>query len=90
VARRSYLSPIEFERQHVELAQRALETSISANGSVASTSPSASHGLTTRRISTIGVEFAANGPISPDNALTTTTGPAQAATDSGQRTNGNR
>jgi putative transposase len=63
----AYLSPIEFERQHVELAQQALEASISANGSVASTSPSASHGLTTRRISTIGNESAANGLISPDN-----------------------
>jgi putative transposase len=85
----AYLSPTEFERQHVELAQRALEASISDNGSVASTSPSASDGLTTRRISTVGVDFAGNGPISPENALATPTGPAQAATDGSQRTNGN-
>jgi len=85
----AYLSPIEFERQHVELEQRALEASISDNGSVASTSPSASDGLTTRRISTVGVDFAANRPIFPDDALATPTGPAQAATDSGQGTNAN-
>jgi putative transposase len=86
----AYLSPIEFERHHVELAQRALEASISDKRSVASTSPSASDGLTTHRISTVGVDFAAHGPISPDNALATPTGPAQAATDGGQGTNGNR
>jgi putative transposase len=85
----AYLSPIEFERRHVELAQRALKASISANGSVASTSPSASDRLTTRRIPTICVDFAGNGPISPDNALATTTGPAQAATDGSQGTNDN-
>ena len=61
-----YLSPIEFERHHAELAQPALEASISANGSVASTSPRASDALTTRRISTVGVDFAANGSISPE------------------------
>ena len=61
----AYLSPTEFERQHIELAQRALEASISANGSVASTSPSTSDSTTTRRISTVSVDFAANGPIFP-------------------------
>jgi putative transposase len=85
----AYLSPIEFERQHVELAQRTLEASISDNGSVASSSPNASDGLTTRRISTVGVTFATDGPISPENALVTPTRPAQAATDGGQGTNGN-
>jgi hypothetical protein len=83
-----YLSPTEFERQHVELAQRALEASISDNRSVASTSPSASDGLTTRRTSTVGVAFAADSPISPEDALVTPTGPAQAATNGGQGTNG--
>ena len=85
-----YLSPIEFERQHTELARPALEDSISANGSVASTSPSTSDGPTTRRISTVSVDFAANGPISPDEALVDPTGPAQAATNGGQGTNGHR
>jgi hypothetical protein len=56
---------------------------------VATTSPSASDGLTTRRISTVGIDFAANGPISPDDTHATPTGPAQAATDGGQGTNGN-
>ena len=84
-----YLSPIEFERQHVELAQQELEASTSGNGSVASTSPRAADGLTTRRISTVGVDFAANGPISPEYALAAPTGPAQAATDGGQGTNAN-
>jgi putative transposase len=85
----AYLSPTEFERQHLELAQRALEVSISDNGSVASTSPSASDGLTTRRIPTVCVDLATDGPISPEDALVTPTGPAQAATDGGQETNGN-
>jgi putative transposase len=54
----AYLSPTEFERQHIELAQRALEVSIADNGSVASTSPSASDELTTRCISTVAVNSA--------------------------------
>ena len=85
----AYLSPIEFERHHAELAQPVLEASISANGSVASTSPNASDGLTTRRISTVGVDFVADRLISPENALVLPTGPAQAATDGGQGANGN-
>ena len=85
----SYLSPIEFERHHAELAQLALEASISDNGSVASISPRASDGLTTRRVSTVGVDFAAQAPISPENALVVPTDPAQAATGGGQGTNGN-
>jgi putative transposase len=84
-----YLSPIEFERQHAELARLALEASISANGSVAATSPSASNGLTTRRVSTVGVDFVAHASISPANALVVPTGPAQAATNGSQETNGN-
>ena len=65
----NYLSPIEFERHHAELAQPALEAPISADGSVASIAPRASHGLTTRRVSTVGVDFAAHAPISPENGL---------------------
>jgi putative transposase len=83
-----YLSPIEFERHYTELAQLALETPISPNGSVASIAPRASHGLTTRRVSTVGVDFAARAPISPENGLVVPTGPAQAATEGGQGTNG--
>ena len=64
----SYLSPIEFERHYTELAQLALEAPISLNGSVASTAPRPSQGLTTRRVSTVGVDFAARAPISPRTA----------------------
>ena len=63
-----YLSPIEFERHHTELAQLALQTSISANGSIGSLSPRASDGLTTRRVSTAGVDFVGQPSISPENA----------------------
>lgn len=86
----AYLSPIEFERHHTELAQLALEASISPNGSVAAIGPRASDRLRTRRISTVGVDFAADGSISPENGLVVPAGPAQAATDGGQETNGNR
>ena len=83
-----YLFPIEFERNYTELAQLALDGPISPNGSVASIAPRASHGLTTRRVSTVGVDFAARAPISPENGLVVPTGPAQAATEGGQGTNG--
>ena len=85
-----YLSPIEFERHHAELAQPTLETSISGNRSVASISPSAAHGLTTRRTSTDGVDFAANGSISPENALVGPTGSRSGRDGGNQGTNGNR
>jgi putative transposase len=84
-----YLSPIEFERHHTELVQVALETSISANGSVASTAPRASDGLTTRRVSTVSVDFVAQPSISPENATVAPTDPAQAATNGSRGTNGN-
>jgi putative transposase len=73
-----YLSPVEFERHHGELPQPALEASISANRSVAAISPKAT---ATRRVSTVGVDSAPNGPISLENALVIPTGSAQAATD---------
>ena len=56
-----YLSPTQFERHHTE-PRKALEDPISANGSVAATSSNASDGLRTRRISTVGIEFAAQRP----------------------------
>ena len=64
-----YPSPTEFERQHAELAESALEVPIQAHGSVAGTPPRASEGLTTRRLATVGSDFAANGSIAPENAL---------------------
>ena len=42
--------------------------SISANGSIGSLSPRASDGLTTRRVSTAGVDFVGQPSISPENA----------------------
>ena len=85
----AYLSPIEFERQHADHRQPALKAPILVDGSVASIAPSASHRLTTRRISKVGVDFAATGPNSSENALVIPTDPAQAATDGAQGTNGN-
>jgi hypothetical protein len=73
--------PIEFERHHAEVAEPALEGSISDNGSVAAISPKALDGLTTHRVSTVGVDFAPNGLISPKNAVVIQTDSAQAATD---------
>ncbi len=70
----AYLSPIEFERQHAEAVQPALEALIQANGSVEGTPPRPSDGLTTRRVSTVGVNFVPNGQISPENALPPPTG----------------
>ena len=83
-----YLSPIEFERQHAELAQPALEAANSDNGSVAGASQKAADGLTTRRISTVGVELAARGPITPENALALPTGVGSGRQKRGQGTNG--
>ncbi|MBV8710231.1 MAG: transposase [Solirubrobacterales bacterium] len=75
-----HLSPVEFERQHAERLARPLEGPNSANRSVASTAPKASHGLTTRRVSTVGVDFAAHGPISPEIVAAVPSDLAQAAT----------
>jgi Integrase core domain len=84
-----YLSPIEFERQHTELAQLALEAPNTDNGSVASITPRASDGLTTRRVSTVGIEFAADSPITPEIALAVPT-ESRSGRDRGSREkNGN-
>ena len=74
-----YLSPVEFERHHARLAHPGLEAPIPGNGSVAVTSPRASDGLTTRRGSTVGVDLAAHGPISPEIVAGVPTDLAQAA-----------
>jgi putative transposase len=75
-----YLSPVEFEQHHARLAQPGLEAPIPGNRSVAVTSPRASDGLTTRRVSTVGVDFAAHGPISPEIVAGVPTDLAQATT----------
>ena len=84
-----YLSPIEFERQHTELAQPALEAPISANGSVASISPRASDGLTTRRVSDGRRRFRCRRLDLSRERPRLPTAPAQAATEGDQGTNGN-
>ena len=72
-----YLSPIEFERDH---AEHAAGGSNSANASIASIAPRGSDRLTKRHLSTVRVDFAGDGPISPENARLLPTGTAQAAT----------
>jgi hypothetical protein len=81
----TYLSPIEFERHHAELAQPTLEASNPDDGSVGSISPKPGDGPTTRRVSTVAVDSVANASIPPDNHLVVPTGgPAQAATNGDQ------
>ena len=82
----AYLSPIEFERHHAELAQPTLKASIPDNGSVASSSPRTAEGLTTRRVSTVGTDLVANASITPDDGFAVPTGPAQATTNGDQGT----
>jgi hypothetical protein len=55
------IPPVEFEQLHAARAPFSLD------GSVTGTSPRTANGLTTRRLSAVGIDFAANGPISPDN-----------------------
>jgi hypothetical protein len=76
-----YLSPAEYERHHAKHAALALDDAKSANGSLASISARALDGLTTRRITTVGVDLVAAGPITPKNALVVPAGTAQAAPD---------
>lgn len=82
----AYLSPTEFERQHAEHGQRELNAPIPVNGSVTSIAPRASHGgLTTRRVSTVGVDFVAEGSIATEGAPEVPSLLAQAAPQAGQR-----
>jgi putative transposase len=85
-----YLSPAEYERQHTDQTTRTLEPAISANRSVASIAPRASDRLTTRRVSTVAIDFAGDGSMPTDIALALPTGPAQAATNGDQGANGTR
>ena len=62
------IPPVEYEQLHAARAQ------ISVDGSVAAISPRAANGLTTRRLSTVGVDFEANRQISPASALALPTG----------------
>lgn len=64
----AYLSPVEFERHHADVAQPLLDAPISDTGSVVLPSPSAADGLRTRRLSTVGLDLVPNGSISPETA----------------------
>jgi putative transposase len=75
-----YLSPAQYEQQHADQLQQALEGAISDNGSVVAISQNAANELTTSRRSLVGVDFAVDRPISRENALAVPTGSAQAAT----------
>jgi hypothetical protein len=80
------IPPVEFEALHT--ARTELMTTKSANGSVVALAPRPADGLTTRRPSTIGVDFGANSPISPASALVLSAGIRSGRTNSGQQTNG--
>jgi putative transposase len=78
------IPPVEFEQLHAT----APNGPISVNGSVAGTSPRAADGLRTRRLSAVGVDFAANGPISPANAPVARTAIRSGRDNGNQGTNG--
>jgi putative transposase len=79
------IPPVEFEQLHAPRTPP-----ISANGSIASLPPRAANGLTTPRVSTIGIDFAGDGPISPANALIAPTEIRSGRKNGGQGTNGCR
>ena len=82
------LSPAEFERHHAQHLELALNGPNSDNGSVASSARRAADGLTTRRLSAVGVDLAPAALLSPQNATVSPTDLAQAATNGGRGTNG--
>jgi integrase-like protein len=71
------IPPVEYEQLHA--AKIAFNALIPDNGSVAAISPRPADGLRTRRRPMVGVDFLAEGLISPENALAVRTGSAQAA-----------
>lgn len=79
------IPPVEHEQRCA--AANPPEGPISSDRSVAVTSPKAADGLRTRRVSPVGVDFAAHTSISPEIALAHPTRPAQAATRGNQGTN---
>jgi putative transposase len=82
------IPPVEFEALHA--AANATNPLISVDGSVAALSSRAANGLTTRRLSTVGVDFVATSPISPVNAPVARNGFRSGRDHSGQGTNGQR
>ena len=84
-----YLSPTEFERQHVELAQRRSRARFRTTDRSRRRRRAPQTGLqrvASRRSASISPPTARSLPRTPSS---TPTGPAQAATDGGQGTNGN-
>jgi len=82
-----YLSPADFERLHARPARPTLQAAISDDGSVQTLTSSASDGLTTRRMSKAGVDFAARQADLSDNVRAAPAMSAQAATAASQETN---
>jgi len=72
------IPPVEFEHNYA--AMIAPDAPIPPNGSIAAVSARAADALRTSRVSTIGVDFAAQQSDLSVNALATPTGSAQAAT----------
>ena len=72
-----YLSPAQYEQQHAEQLQAALESTPSGTRSLASITPT-----TFRRTSSISLAPTVNGQPQPETALGSATGSAQAATTS--------
>lgn len=72
------IPPVEFEQRHA--AQVALNPPVSLNGSLATLPPNPANRLTTSRVSTVGVDFAARLSALSANARAAPAGSAQAAT----------
>ena len=69
-----YLSPAQYEQQHAEQLQTALESTPPSNGSLVTITPT-----TSRRTSSVWLAPMANGQPQPETALGSATGSAQAA-----------
>jgi putative transposase len=80
------IPPVEYEQRYA--AAHAPNGSISLDGSVVANSPRPADGLRTRRVSTTGVDFVANGQISPANAPVAPNGVGSGRHNGGQGTNG--
>ena len=89
-----YVSWFNHERLHESLGDippvefEALHAPISVDGSVAALSPKAADRLTTRRVLTIGVDFAGDGQISAENAPIAPNGIRSGRDNGPQGTNG--
>jgi putative transposase len=78
------IPPVEFEQLHDTDNPNPVDISVAA------LPPRAANGLTTRRISAVGVDSAARGPISPESAPVVPPGSRSGRDNGGQGTNGHR